>query len=119
MTVNYMGIYDATGCAVYKSSPHGRKLLPLRLEVRNISPRFTWGMSSAGGQQLAIALLCDALGRDKALEHYAALWLTVIADLPDKDWQMSRDDILAWVERSEAPTREVDELTPEDWDRAE
>jgi hypothetical protein len=104
MTVHYNGIYDAKGCAVFRTADQGRKLLSLRREVRNYAPAFSWGAETKGAAQLALALLCDALGREAAETHYLAFKLHVVQALPAlENWQLTRDEIVAWLATVQAP----------------
>jgi hypothetical protein len=104
MPANYVGIYDANRCDVFRVTDRGRKPLPLRLEVRRYADKLSWGAGGRGAGQLAVALLADAVSRGAALEHAQAFRLEIIERLPaDQDWQLSRDQIAAWVKEREAP----------------
>lgn len=101
---NYIGIYNAEACAVYRSTDRGRKPLPLRLEVRHYADALSWGSADKGAGQLAIALLADAVSRGAALEHAQAFRMEILEPLPaDQDWQISREWIAAWVAERDAP----------------
>ncbi|MGH8562752.1 MAG: DUF6166 domain-containing protein [Gammaproteobacteria bacterium] len=73
----------------------GRRPLPLRLDLRNHSPDgFAWGYGGSGPAQLALALLCDHLGDEQALEFYQDFKWRVIAGLPGGgEWTLSSADI--------------------------
>src|SRR5262245_10142808 len=66
--------------------------LPLRLDLRNHSPTGAgWGYMGSGPNQLALALLADALGDDdRALRLYRQFTWRIIQGLPmDGGWAMS------------------------------
>jgi Family of unknown function (DUF6166) len=109
MAVHYNGIYDAAGCVVFRTADQGgRKLLSLRREIRNYAPAFSWGANTRGAAQLALALLCDALGRGEAETHYQAFLLHVVQALPAlEDWQLTREDIAGWLATVQAPAAGV------------
>jgi hypothetical protein len=77
--------------------------LPARLDLRKHSPAaFAWGCGSAPAQQLALALLADALGDDRrAIALYQDFKFRCIAQLPSC-WIMSRSRIMAYVDELEA-----------------
>jgi Family of unknown function (DUF6166) len=77
--------------------------LPLRLDLRNHSPTgFAWGYEGSGPAQLALALLCDTIGESKATLLYQDFKRFFVAALsPDEPWELSENDILAWVKMAE------------------
>jgi hypothetical protein len=65
--------------------------LNLRLDLRNHSPTGPeWGYSGSGPAQLALAILCDALGDDERAQRlYQMFKFKVIAGLDrDQPWTM-------------------------------
>jgi Family of unknown function (DUF6166) len=84
----------------------GAERLPLepRFDLRkHSSTGFGWGEGDAGSaQQLALALLADALRNDaRALNVHQAFSRRVIPLFPAR-WTISRSRILAYVDRIEA-----------------
>jgi hypothetical protein len=77
--------------------------LPLRLDVANHSPDgFAWGYEGSGPAQLALALLCDTIGESRATLLYQDFKRFFVAALsPDEPWELSANDILAWVKVAE------------------
>lgn len=58
---------------------------------------FTWGRNATGAEQLALALLIDALGDDeKARRFHQAFSRRVIANFP-KGWTITRTRIVAHI----------------------
>jgi hypothetical protein len=81
-----------------------RQPLELRFDLRkHSSTGFGWGEGDAGSaQQLALALLADALRNDaRALNVHQEFSRRVIPLLPGR-WTISRSRILAYVDRIEA-----------------
>jgi len=101
MKIYYGKRRDDGTCTVFvaeESRPGIRDIipreLPTRLDLRNHSPTgFGWGYGGSGPSQLALALLCDALGDDAlAQELYQEFkWLRVSL-LPD-EWVMPEKEI--------------------------
>ncbi|MFC7739420.1 DUF6166 domain-containing protein [Roseomonas sp. GCM10028921] len=89
--------------------------LPLYLEVASHSATgFGWGYSGAGPAQLALALLCDLAGSERALRYYQDFNLEVTALLPrSSGWILEEEDLRAWLEGKEKPdTHEVVLIPP-------
>jgi Family of unknown function (DUF6166) len=81
-----------------------RQPLDPRFDLRKLSSTgFAWGTGSAGPtQQLALALLADALGNDaRALDVHQDFSRRVIPLFPGR-WTITRSRILAYVDRIEA-----------------
>ena len=74
--------------------------LPEHYEVRQFTKRgFEWTYNGTSPQQLALAILFDHLGdRQRAIAFSAAYMKDVIANL-DNDWQLSSDDVGAYLSR--------------------
>ena len=70
------------------------KPLPPRLDLRNHSPTgFEWGYGGSGPAQLALAILCDHVGDDRALNIYQEFKRRVIACLPSAEWTLTTEEI--------------------------
>jgi hypothetical protein len=76
-----------------------RRQLPLCLDVVNHSPTgFAWGYAGSGPAQLALAILHDAIGRDRAIELHQRFKLLCIAKLDQHaGWRMPVAMVLASV----------------------
>src|SRR5262249_201909 len=70
-----------------------------RCDLWNHSPTgLEWGYGGSGPQQLALALLCDALGDDEAaLALYTTYKWEVVAKLLSAGWEITRQEILNWA----------------------
>jgi hypothetical protein len=92
----YHGVRRPDGCRV---TVNGNPLA-LRLDVQNHSPTgFAWGYGGSGPAQLALALLCDFLGDDRAaLELYQEFKFRVVANLPHEAWCMTGDTLKSHIE---------------------
>ena len=97
---------------VYRGSPPGAVWIeggsgfPLspRHDLRNHSPSgFSWGFGGSGPAQLALALLCDALGDEaRAQRLYQQFKWEHISSLPiDGAWTMAAEDIRVWADQAE------------------
>lgn len=77
--------------------------LPWRLDVENRSPTgFGWGYGGSGPAQLALAILCDAVGVARARRLYMLFKDQIIARLDgDAGWQLDLGVVLEWVECAE------------------
>lgn len=75
-----------------------------RLDLRNHSPTgFAWGYGGSGLAQLALALLADYLGDERAEELYQNFKCNVIAALPqDRGWTLDEGQIEAALNSIEA-----------------
>jgi hypothetical protein len=80
----------------------GTTRLKVRLDLANHSPTgFNWGYGGSGPAQLALAILADALGNDKAaLALHQAFKFKMIGPLPQNlPWRLEwRDVVKAAVE---------------------
>lgn len=95
VTVTRTGLFEG-GCP--------RPLSP-RYDLRNHSPDgYQWSYCGSGPAQLALALLCDALGDDeRAQRWYQDFKFARIATLLTDHWTMTEDEIREWVEERERP----------------
>jgi len=71
--------------------------------VVNHSPTgLSWGYGGSGPCQLALALLCDAIGKERALAIYQEFKEEQVAKWsPTKDWGMSRFQLSSMAESIE------------------
>ena len=99
-TATYTGVPTEAGVTVAREDDRG-KVVPLRLrhDVRAHADGFEWGYAGGGPAQLALAILSDAVGTEKALPCYQRFKFQVIAKLPSDGWELSRDDVLGWYRR--------------------
>jgi hypothetical protein len=74
--------------------------LPWRLDVSNHSPAgLSWGYDGSGPVQCALAILCDAVGVDRAKPLYQEFKRAKIARLEqDLSWVMTHGEVVTWVE---------------------
>lgn len=107
----YKGYRNHAETLVTVNDGDGARPLDLRLDLRNHSPDgFEWGYNGSGPAQLALALLADAIGDDRALELYQRFKFKVIGPLPqEQDWTLTEEQILQHV----ADLEQEDLLTSE------
>ena len=91
--VLYCGLSDSGRVKVIRGE--NTSILDARLDLHPYTDRLGWGGRDAGTLQLALALLCDALGSDRRAlvvhEDFAADALAFLS--PDSDWMLSRSFI--------------------------
>jgi len=78
--------------------------LAWRLDVANHSPGgLGWGYAGSGAAQLAVAILCDALGDvARAIRLYQRFKFAWVARLPmHRDWSITQDEVREIVEAIE------------------
>jgi Family of unknown function (DUF6166) len=81
-------------------------VLPLRLDLCNHSPTgFDWGYGGSGPAQLALAILADYLGAERARDLHQEFKTDVIAQITQSEWRMTGDDINAWYRNRVASAR--------------
>lgn len=99
----YYGSRDADGTCkvrvvqVFGTVPLLAEPLNLRLDLVNHSPTgFEWGYAGSGPAQLALAILADVLGEDKAaITLHQAFKFHTIAKLPrDTPWELTVHQVL-------------------------
>jgi Family of unknown function (DUF6166) len=60
---------------------------------------YAWGRPGIGSRELARALLFDATGSAALAERFCRdLTHEVVARLPEPEFALERDDVLAWIE---------------------
>ena len=71
----------------------------MRVGRANLVPNnFNWGYYGSGAQQLAIALLADAVDFEAANRLAGRFMSKVIGGLPDQ-WTLTEEEVVAWVEQ--------------------
>jgi hypothetical protein len=72
--------------------------LPQRQDVYNHSPDgFSWGYQGSGPAQLALAILCDAIGPIEAARWHQDFKRAHIATLAaDQDWTLPASIVWSW-----------------------
>ena len=106
MSKRYIGDPNAMDWQVAVDNGPGtvKRALPLRLDVRNHSPDgFAWGYGGSGPAQLALAMLCDALGDvERASAIYQRFKDRHVATLPgDEPFVMPAAQVVARAEAIE------------------
>jgi hypothetical protein len=90
----------------WRVTKDGRVLSPRPSQkVFNHSPDgFSWGYGGSGPAQLALALLLEVIGnRERAVRLYQHFkWEVIAMLLKEESWEMTSEQILAWVGRKEA-----------------
>jgi hypothetical protein len=61
------------------------------------------GTGGSGPAQLALAILTDAVGPERAEAIYQDFKFKVIAGLQWDEWTITREDVLSWLAVHEAP----------------
>lgn len=80
-----------------------------RYDVRNHSPDgFQWGYGGSGPAQLALAICCNVVGRERAERVYQTFKFNVVARWDDT-WELTRADALAVIEMIEAERAKEEE----------
>ena len=97
-TVRYVGVADWWGVHVWIEEDGGtRRALPYRGEAPLAG--FAWGRNGLAARELARALIQDATGSPALAErHCRDLTHAVIAELPALGFELTRKDLLAWLE---------------------
>lgn len=65
---------------------------------------FEWGErqnSGNGSKQLALALLCDAVGGELAVKHHLAFAEEVVARKSSDHWSVNDESVREWTEEKE------------------
>ena len=90
---------DPVGPRAVALVEYGRdRPLPVRLDVYNHSPDgFSWGYQGSGPAQLALAILCDAIGPTEAMRWHQEFKRDHIAALAaDHAWTMPASVVWSW-----------------------
>jgi hypothetical protein len=101
---HYRGVADWWGRHVWVERDGIRGSLSRHGEDSRVS--YAWGRSGLGARELARALLFDATDNAALSERYCRDFThEVLAHLPEPEFVLGRDDILAWIaERPEHRT---------------
>jgi hypothetical protein len=95
-TVRYVGVADWWGFHVWIEEGAARRALPYRGEAPLAA--FAWGRNGLAARELARSLIEDATGSPALAErHCRELTHAVVADLPALGFELTRDDVLAWL----------------------
>lgn len=101
----YFGLRTPEGVTVALEDDAGSvRPLATRLDLRKHSPAgFEWGYAGSGPAQLALAVLADAVGATRAAPLYQAFKAQVVAALHGDRWELTRAEVVRWVENAEKP----------------
>lgn len=73
--------------------------LAKRYDLLSASPSgFSWSFSGSGPAQLAIAILAHAYDDEFAKSRYQKFKRQVVAELPEDEWTLTKDDLDQWRE---------------------
>lgn len=99
-TAKYTGVRTDADVTVARED-EGGKVFPLRMrhDLRAHADGFEWGYAGGGPAQLALAILSDAIGGEKARECYQRFKFEVVTKLPKAGWELSREEVLGWYRR--------------------
>jgi hypothetical protein len=93
------GVGVVPGLVLVTSDNGTTRPLSPRFDIANHSPTgLNWGYCGSGPQQLAIALLADAINDETAERLAGRFKFDVVGGLPD-NWNLTHEEIVAWVER--------------------
>jgi uncharacterized protein DUF6166 len=96
-TVRYVGVADWWGFHVWIEEGSARSALPYRGDERLAS--FAWGRPGLAARELARSLIEHATGSPALAErHCRDLTHAVIAELPALGFELTREDVLSWLE---------------------
>jgi hypothetical protein len=92
------GLKSPSACVPDDAADAVTYFLPSRLDLLYITPGFDWGRqgSKPRMEQLALALLADAVGEDLALEVYEWFAASVIATCNQDALAMTDEDVMHW-----------------------
>lgn len=66
--------------------------------VRHSPDGFNWGYGGSGPSDLALAILADCVGSEKAEEYYQRFKWDFVAEFGD-EWEVSEREILDWMKK--------------------
>ncbi len=76
--------------------------LPLRYDIfAKSSTGFDWGHNGSGSMQLAFSILYQLSDKDIATKHFAKFTQEVVKKLNSRDWILSANDVLKWLDKNE------------------
>ena len=98
-TARYVGVADWWGLHVWIEERGTRRSLPYRGEAALAG--FAWGRPGLAARELARSLIEDATGSPALAErHCRAMTHEVVVDLPTLGFELTRDDVLAWLQEA-------------------
>jgi hypothetical protein len=101
-TLSYVGVADWWGFHVWIEEKGSRRALPYRGEVALAG--FAWGRPGLAARELARSIIEHATGSPALAErHCRAMTHAVVAELPALGFELSRDDVVAWLEGGPTP----------------
>jgi hypothetical protein len=101
-TLSYVGVADWWGFHVWIEEKGTRRALPYRGEVALAG--FAWGRPGLAARELARSIIEHATGSPALAErHCRAMTHAVVAELPALGFELSRDDVVAWLEGGPTP----------------
>jgi hypothetical protein len=113
-TIRYVGTRTKGAVTVTREPDDGLpRVLPPRLDLARKSPTgFEWGYNGSGPAQLALAILSDAVGDERALDrqNYQAFKAAVVGRLPYAGWVLTRDEVIDWYRREAKPEESAEPL---------
>jgi hypothetical protein len=102
-TLRYVGVADWWGFHVWIEEGGARRALPYRGDVPLAS--FSWGRAGIGARELARSIIEHATGSPALAERYCRdMTHAIVAQLPALGFELTRDDVLAWLEDAGAST---------------
>jgi hypothetical protein len=100
-SVHYVGVADWWGRHVWIEEGGARRALPYHGEAPLAG--FAWGRPGLAARELARSLIEDATGSPALAErHCRELTHAVIAELPALGFDLTRDEVLAWLQEPKA-----------------
>jgi hypothetical protein len=101
-TLRYVGVADWWGFHVWIEEGASRRTLPYRGEAALAG--FAWGRLGLGSRELARSIIEHATGSPALAErHCRAMTHAVVAQLPALGFELTRDDVIAWLEGGPTP----------------
>ena len=77
------------------------KQLQTRTDLRKYSTTdFEWGHDGAGANQLALAILADFCGDDKAMDLHQTFSRDIVSSLGSMKWEMNSAMLIEWVRKA-------------------
>ena len=96
-TLRYVGVADWWGFHVWIEEDGNRRALPYRGEVALAG--FAWGRAGLGARELARSIIDHATGSPALAErHCRDMTHAIVAQLPALGFELTREDVLAWLE---------------------
>lgn len=103
----YSGRLVAGKAHVRAHTSAGSAPLNPRVDLCAHSGHFRWSHPGSAALQLSLAILCDAIGDQRALAIYHSFRFKVVQRLKGEAWIMRRDEVLSVVGQLEAQRRGV------------